>query len=432
MVLKPPSERPFLSWLYPGTLASRVGSIASTRTFSAFRHRNYRLFFLGQTISLSGTWLQWVAQGWLIYELTKSPLALGIVGFATRMPVLGFALLAGVIADRMDKRKILVLTQSVAMLQALTLALLTITGIVRLWHVAALGALLGLTQSFDAPTRQSFVKDMVGREDLMNAIALNSTMFNTARLVGPALAGILIKLVGIGMCFLINGLTYLAVITAYLAMRFNGQSSERQVATRHWDDLKEGLKYVRSNRIVATAICLIGVASLFTFSYGTLLPVFAGKVLSGGSGLFAALMAAAGAGALCSSLLVASLGNYQRKGLLATLGSFGFPLSILAVSFARTARPAIALCFLLGITMIILTASMNTLVQSIIPDRLRGRVMSLYVLVFLGGMPFGNLAMGWIADNIGVVATLRIGAIVSLCLVSLLLSRTREFVAVRA
>jgi MFS family permease len=406
-----------------------IGS--SLGTFSALRHRNYRLFLTGQVVSLSGTWMQRVAQAWLVYELTKSAFALGVVGFATRVPVLFLSLFAGVLADRIDKRNILIVTQTVAMVQAFVLAILTLTGAVRFWHVAILGALLGATQSFDAPTRHSFFREMVGKKDLMNAIALNSTAFNMARLVGPAVAGVLIYAIGVGGCFLVNAVSFLAVIAAYAVMRLGPR--EREVSRKsHWDELKEGLGYIRGHLVVKRAVTLIGLASLFTFSYATLFPVFASKVLQGDAGTYAGLMTSAGAGALVSALVVASLGNFERKGLLTSAGVVSFPLAIVALSFARTPFTATAVSFVLGFAMILLTASMNTLVQTAISDRLRGRVMSFYVLVFLGPLPFGNLLAGHFAETLGVITTLRLGAGVSLAASSIVLARTPEFTRFRA
>jgi MFS family permease len=400
--------------------------VVRKRTFTALKHRNYRLFITGQVISLSGTWMQRVAQAWLVYELTRSAFALGVVGFATRAPVIFLSLFAGVLADRVDKRRILITSQVFAMAQAFILAVLTFTGTVRFWHVAVLGAVLGSTQAFDAPTRHSFFKDMVGQKDLMNAIALNSTAFNTARLIGPALAGVLILTVGVGGCFLLNGFSFLAVIVAYMMMRFSGKPATVPAGS-HWEELKDGIRYVRSHETVRTAVYLITVASFFTFSYATLLPVFASDVLGGDAGVFAGLMTAAGAGALLSGLAIASLGDHKRKGLLVSIGVVWFPLSIIALSFARSRPLAAALCFVLGLGMILLTASMNTLVQSSISDRYRGRVMSLYVLVFLGPLPFGNLLAGRLADALGVIPTMRLGAGLSLAVSLLILSRSRRF-----
>jgi MFS family permease len=405
--------------------------LTRAQTFNALKHRNYRLFITGQVISLSGTWMQRVAQAWLVYELTKSAFALGIVGFSTRVPVIFLSLFAGVLADRADKRRILIVSQTVAMLQAFVLAALTLLGLVEFWHVAVLGVVLGATQSFDAPTRHSFFKEMVGQKDLMNAIALNSTAFNMARLVGPAIAGVLIYTVGIGGCFLVNAFSFVAVIVAYTLMRFGPRQAEVSQQS-HWEELREGLRYVRDHAIVKTAVSLIGLASLFTFSYATLLPVFANRVLGGDARVYAGLMTSVGAGALVSALVVASLGNYERKGLLTTIGVISFPMTMIILSLTQTPVPASAVCFVIGIAMILLTASMNTLVQSAISDRLRGRVMSLYVLVFLGPLPFGNLLAGKLAETLGVITTLRLGAGLSLVLSVILLLRTRAFVRLRA
>jgi MFS family permease len=401
------------------------------RTFSALRHRNYRLFFFGQVTSLSGTWMQWVAQGWLVYEITRSAFALGVVGFATRLPVIFFSLTAGVLADRVEKRRILIVTQSISMVLAFVLAGLTLSGRVGFWHVVVLGALAGATHSFDAPTRQSFYKELVGEKDLMNAIALNSTIFNAARLSGPALAGLFIKYIGAGGCFLINGITYLAVIAAYLMMRLP-PAEKVQGRSSHWEELREGLSYVWNHSVVRTGVTIIAFASLLTFSYGTLLPVFADVVLKGGAGTYATLMACVGAGALVSALTVATYGNVKRKGYLASAGALLFPSVLMLVSFARSVAVAGFFCFLLGMAMILMTASMNTLVQTAIPDRLRGRIMSLYVLVFLGSMPLGNLMSGRIAEWRGVLLALRLGAAASLAVSLILLLRTRDFVRYRA
>jgi predicted MFS family arabinose efflux permease len=244
--------------------------------------------------------------------------------------------------------------------------------------------------------------------------------------MGPALAGFLIYAVGIGGCFLINGLSFLAVIVAYVMMRFERRPRLRATGG-HWGDLREGIRYVRSHETVRTAVNLIITASFFTFSYATLLPVFASDVLGGDAAIFAGLMTAVGAGALISGLAVASLGNHRRKGLLASVGVIWFPLSLMVLSFARSRPVATAVCFMLGLGMILLTASMNTLVQSSISDRFRGRVMSLYVLVFLGPLPFGNLLAGRLAEALGVIPTIRLGAAISLVVSIIILSRHHNF-----
>jgi predicted MFS family arabinose efflux permease len=400
------------------------------RTFNALKHRNYRLFLTGQVVSLSGTWMQRVAQAWLVYELTKSAFALGVVDFATRIPVLFFSLFAGVLADRVDKRRILIISQVVAMGQAFVLAALTLSGQVAFWHVAVLGAVLGTTQSFDAPTRHSFFKEMVGSRDLMNAIALNSTAFNMARLAGPALAGVLIYVIGPGGCFLVNGITFLGVLGAYTMMRL-GRRGRQPSDRSHWNELRDGLRYVRDHIVVKRAMTLVFIASFFTFSYGTLLPVFANRALGGDARVYAGLMTAMGAGALISALVVASLGDFERKGALTSAGVVAFPASLIFLSLMPAYPAALFMSFIMGGAMILLTASINTLVQSAIEDRFRGRVMSLYVTIFLGPLPFGSLLAGRLAEAVGVVSTMQLGAAASLALSILLMARTPEFVRFR-
>ncbi len=395
-------------------------------SFGAFRHRNYRFFFAGHLTSLSGTWMQRVAQAWLVYQLTGSSLALGVVSFAGGLPTVLFSLFAGALADRFEKRRILVICQTVAMIQAFVLATLTLMEKVTYWHLVVLGALLGVADSFDTPTRQSFIKEMVGEKDLMSAIALNSSAFNTARLIGPALAGILIYKVGIGICFLINAFSFLAVIAAYLLIKLPPRFDKAE--SNAFESIKEGLQYVRSHKIVTTAMSLIAIASICTFSYPTLLPVFTDKVLSGKAGVYAALMTSIGAGALVTAILIAMIGNIRKKGQVATRGTILFPLALWLLSFMKSPTGAYVCCFIAGSTMISLTAVMNTLVQSAIDDNYRGRVMSLYVLLFLGPLPFGSLIAGRLAESIGVVNTIRLGATVSIVSSLLVLNRNREFI----
>lgn len=395
-------------------------------SFGALRHRNYRLFFAGHLTSLSGTWMQRVAQAWLVYEITKSSLALGVVSFAGGLPTVFFSLFAGALADRFEKRRILIICQTVAMVQAFILAALTLTNKVTYWQIVVLGTLLGVADSFDTPTRQSFIKEMVGEKDLMSAIALNSSAFNTARLIGPALAGVLIYSVGIGACFLINAFSFLAVIAAYALLKIPPKA-EREV-NHTLESIKQGLRYVRNHRIVTTAMSLIAIASICTFSYPTLLPVFTDKVLSGKAGVYAALMTSIGAGALITAIIIAAIGDIRNKGQVATRGVILFPLALWLLSFTTNPTSAYIACFIAGSTMISFTAVMNTLVQSAIDDSYRGRVMSLYVLLFLGPLPFGSLIAGRLAESIGVVNTIRLGATVSIVSSILVLNRNREFV----
>lgn len=395
-------------------------------SFGALRHRNYRLFFAGHLISLSGTWMQRVAQAWLVYEITKSSLALGVVSFAGGLPTVFLSLFAGALADRFEKRRILIVCQTVAMIQAFVLAALTLMNKVTYFHLVLLGALLGVANSFDTPTRQSFIKETVGGEDLMSAIALNSSAFNTARLIGPAVAGILIYSIGIGACFLINAFSFLAVITSYMLIRL--PTRKERSKDNAFESIKQGLQYVRNHDIVTTAMALIAIASVCTFSYPTLLPVFTDKVLLGGAGVYAALMTSIGAGALLTATLIALLGNIRQKGRVATSGAILFPLALWLLSFMKSPTGAYVCCLIAGSTMITLTATMNTLVQSAIDDNYRGRVMSLYVLLFLGPMPFGNLIAGRLAESLGVLNTIRLGATISIVSSLVVLNRNCDFI----
>jgi hypothetical protein len=302
-------------------------SLKAPRTFRALRHRNYRLYWTGQLISLTGTWMQNVAQPWLVYRLTGSPLALGLVSFSQTIPILMFALPGGVVADRVNKYRLILTTQTFSMLLAFLLAALTWTGRVEVWHVALIAFCLGCTDSFDTPARQVFVAETVGHEDLMDAIALNSTMFNMARIVGPAVAGVLVATLGEAGAFTLNGLSYVAVIGMLLAMRIAPQPNSTGPGSL-WTNLKEGLAYIRKDSQVLTLLVLIAVPSVFGLSYSTLMPVFADKVFHAGAEGQGLLLASSAFGALIAALIVASLGNFKHKGWLVTGGGFVFPIAL--------------------------------------------------------------------------------------------------------
>lgn len=381
------------------------------RTFTALRHRNYRLFWFGQMISLIGTWMQNVAQGWLVYQLSNSPLALGLVGFAGSLPVLLFSLLAGVAADRFPKRNLLLVTQTGLMLSALTLSFLTWSGYVQVWHVALLAICSGLANAFDAPTRQAFVVEMVGKEDLMNAIGLNSTIFNLARLVGPAIAGLLLAAVGPAGCFFLNGISFLAVIVSLLLMRL-GPAPRLARQASVWVNLREGLGFVRHHPVVLSLISLVAVGSVFGMPFSSLLPIFARDILTVGPQGLGFLSSAMGAGALIGSISVASLGNFRRRGLLVTAGNLAFPAFIFLFSQSRLFP--LSLLFLMGAgwAMISQNVTINTVLQTTVPDQLRGRVMSVHTLMFMGMMPLGNLQAGFVANQVGAPLALTLGAII--------------------
>ncbi|MCS7198200.1 MAG: MFS transporter [Candidatus Bipolaricaulota bacterium] len=410
----------------PGLAGARLA-----KTFRALRHRNYRLFWTGQLISLTGTWMQSVAQGWLVYLLTKSALHLGLVSFSQSLPVLLFTLLGGVAADRFDRQRLVLSTQSASLTQAALLALLTLSGTIQIWHIIALAFLLGTINALDTPARQSLIHELVSKEDLMNAIALNSTAFNSTRIIGPALAGTLLGAlstwisshyaldsdaatrIAIGVCFALNALSYVAVIVGLL--RMDRPSSAPH--TNHesvWQSLWTGLTYARRDQRVLALLCLMGVSSVFGFSYVTVLPLYAGEILKVGPQGYGLLMAGAGVGALSGALILASLGNYQRKGFLLTIGNFVFPVMLLI--FAQSTLFPLSLIALAGFGWGLITqnALVNTLLQTIVPGELRGRILSLYTLMFLGMLPLGSLQVGIIAERFGAPTALTLGAFVCL------------------
>jgi MFS family permease len=387
--------------------------------FRALAARNYRLFFIGQSISLIGTWMQRVAMSWLVYRLTASEFSLGLVSFLGLIPVLVISPFAGVLADRIDRRHLLVATQTLAMLQAVLLAALVLSAHVRIWHVMVLATFLGVINAFDTPIRQSFTVEIIGtKEDLGNAIALNSAMFNGARLVGPSVAGMLIALFGEGLCFLLNGLSYLAVIAALLLMEIPLQRSRKKEQDL-LQGLKEGFSYSFGFEPIRAILLLLLMVSLMGTPYMVLMPVFASDILHGGANTLGFLMSAAGGGALCGAAFLASrrtVAGLERvlpwMTVLLSLGLIGFALS-------RYQWLSMLLLVLTGFGMIVQMASSNSIVQTIVEEDKRGRVMSLYVMCALGSMPIGSLLAGAVAARVGTPETLLIGGIA--CLVSALL-----------
>ena len=388
-----------------------AGQISWRKTFAAFRHRNYRLFFFGQLVSFIGTWMQTVAIGWLVYQLSNSALTLGVVKFLGAIPITLLTLVGGAVADRIEKRRVVVVTESVAMVLALVLAALVYFGVVQIWHIALLGLLEGITDAFDIPTRQSFVIEMVGKDDLMNAIALNSSLFNGARVFGPALAGVLIGLIGVTGCFFLNGVSYLAILAAYLAMRFPAvpPRAERKPM---WHETLDAWRYVRSHRVLLAVISLVTVVSMFGWPYSVLLPVFARDVLHVGASGYGYLMAANGVGAFIGALTLASLGDSPHKRKLFYGGLFGFCGMLCVFALSRVYWLSAAALAGSGFFMIIFFATANTSVQTRVPDELRGRVMGMYALAFLGLTPFGSLLAGAIARATSASFTVTLGAIV--------------------
>ncbi len=389
------------------------------RAFLALRHRNFRLFWFGQMISLMGTWMQIIGQAWLVLELTHSALLLGLVGALQFLPVMLLSLFGGVLADRLPKRKVLLFTQSFAMLQATVLWILVATGEVRLWHVLVLATLLGLTNSIDMPTRQAFVVEMVGREDLPNAIALNSSLFNMARIVGPGIGGLIIAWAGVAPLFLLNAISFIPVLIGLALIDLRGlyaHSKRVEVeAPRQstMQSLREGLVYVARTPSVLLIIAVIGIVSLFGINFNVVLPLFATSVLHTGAEGFGFISSAFGLGSLFSALWLAWS---NRKPSIQYLLVNAFIFCVLEAFFAISQVYALSLLLIaaVGFAMIAFSATANTTIQTVAPDHLRGRVMSVYMLVFAGSVPFGNLLMGGLAHFFDAPIALLVGAGLSL------------------
>jgi MFS family permease len=382
---------------------------AGRRTFAALSYPNYRLWFLGQMVSLFGTWMQSTAQGYLVYDLTHSEAYLGYVGFASGAATWIFTLYGGVIADRVSRRTLQVITQSASMVLALGLSALTFTGVVSPWHVISLAFCLGVVNAFDAPARQSFVLEMVDRSALTNAIALNSTMFNTAMAVGPSLGGLAYAFLGPGWCFALNGMSFVAVIAALLSMRLAPRPPSPP-RSRALSDIRDGLRAVTADRRILAIVCLLGATSLFGLSFTTLLPAWAVQVLHGDARTNGFLQSARGVGAMLGALGIAAFSHRWIRGRVVTAASYLFPALLFLLSFTRTLP--FTLLALLGVGAASITAInlCNALVQTLVPDALRGRVMAVYMLSFFGFMPIGALAAGAAAEVIGVPLTVALGA----------------------
>ena len=380
----------------------------------ALKSRNYRLFFSGQGISLIGTWMQQIALGWLVYRLTDSAFLLGLVSFASQIPTFLLASFAGVLADRYDKHKIIIITQTFAMIQAAILSILTLMGIVHIWHIISLSIFLGLINAFDMPTRQTFVIDLVeDKKDLPNAIALNSSMFNAARLIGPTVAGILISLYGEGICFLINAVSYIAVIIGLLLMRIEPKIREAK-KEKVLRGLKEGVKYAYEFIPIRTLLILIAIISLSGMPYTVLMPIFAKDILHGNANTLGYLLGSVGIGAFTGAIYLASRKTVLGLGRLIAIASTIFAFGLLLFSFSTSLIFSIPLMFVAGLGMMMQMASSNTLLQTIVDDDKRGRIMSLYVMAFMGTAPFGSLIAGSLASKIGAPYTVLLSGITCL------------------
>jgi MFS family permease len=386
-------------------------------TFRALRHRNYRLFYFGQTISLSGTWMQTIAQAWLVLQITDSKAALGTVTMLQFLPITLFVMFAGVLADRVPKRNFIVGTQTLAMLQALGLTALVWLGHVQLWHVYLLALSLGVVNAFDQPTRQAFVVEMVGKDDVMNAVALNSGMFNGARLMGPAVGGFVIATMGVKGAFLLNGVSFVPVIVGLLMMRTSELHTVSKTAgpVDPLRELREGLSYAFRTPDVLLIVILMAMIGTFGYNFTVVLPLLDRYVLGQGSVGLGFLTAAVGLGALVSALLLANRGRATNRALFG--GALAFSVLLGGVALSRWYPSTLLLLVALGAASTVFAATANTSLQLAAPDRLRGRLMALYMLLFAGSTPIGGFLTGLMAEHLGVSMAVGIEAL--LCLVGL-------------
>ena len=394
--------------------------------FRSLRYRNYRLFFSGQIISLIGTWMQTIAMSWIVYRITSSPLALGVVAFSSQIFNFILGPFMGVFVDRYNRRNILIITQILSMLQAFILFFLVTKGLLVVWEIIVLSMFLGIINSFDVPARHSFVVDIVEKkEDLGNAIALNSFMFNIARLIGPSIAGIIIAFAGEGSCFLINGLSYIAVIIALLIMKIKPKNIKKsEGAILH--ELKQGLKYAFGSVPIKSILLLTSITSLMGMSYAILMPVFAVHIFGGGPQDYGFLMGAVGVGALLGTIYLASHTSIVSLTKKITVASAVFGASLIIFSLSKNLWFSVLVLTGIGFSMLVQLASSNTVLQTIIDDDKRGRVMSLYTMAFMGVSPFGSLLAGALASRIGAPNTLIIGG-ASCIFGSYLFARTEHF-----
>jgi MFS family permease len=376
----------------------------------ALRHRNFQLFFAGQLISLIGTWMQTVAQSWLVYRLTGSALLLGTVGFASQIPVFIMAPVGGIVADRHNRQRVVIATQAVSMILAAILAVLTLRGREQVWQIMVLAAGLGVVNAFDIPARQAFLIDMVGREDLLNAIALNSSMFNGARIIGPAIAGILVASIGEGWCFFANAVSYIAVIIGLLLMRIKHPANLANQGSP-LENIIEGFAFARNTGPIRAILLLLGLVSFVGMPYAVLMPVFADQILHGGARGLGILMGATGVGALLGAASLAARVGVKGLGKIIAICAGGFGVSLILFSFSKIFWLSTVLLLPVGFSMMVQMASSNTLIQSMTPDRLRGRIMAVYSMMFMGLAPFGALSAGAIAHHLGAPWTVALGGV---------------------
>ena len=381
--------------------------------FRSLRHRDFRLFFSGQLISLVGTWMQSIAEAWLIYRLTGSSVLLGLLGFVSQIPIFLLSPIGGLAADRWPRQRVVIATQVASMTLGFTLAALTLTGRIRVWEIIVLATLLGVVNAFDVPARQSFLIEMVGREDLLNAIALNSTMFNGARVAGPAVAGLLVAQVGEGWCFFLNGVSYIAVLAGLLMMRIE-KSLAVHDGSSPIEKLREGLRFVRHAKPIRTLLLLLGLVSFSALPFSVLMPIFADRILHGGASAYGNLMGAVGLGAMFGAFTLAMRQELRGLGKLVAYSAIGLGVSLTFFGASRVYWFSLVALTLAGYAMMMQFTSANTLIQAMVPDQLRGRVMSLYSMMFIGMAPIGSLVAGKMAQHIGAPITVALGGLMSL------------------
>ena len=376
-----------------------------SQTFSALKYRNFRLWFSGQMVSLIGTWMQATAQAYLLFELTGSPAMLGIAGFASGIPIWLFSLYSGLLSDRFSRRNVILFAQTSMMVLGFILAILTFSDLVQPWHIIVLAFLLGTANAFDAPARQSFVVDMVPKEDLTNAIALNSSVFNLGTIVGPSVAGLIYAWLGPAWCFTINGISFLGVIGALLLMNVPPRKITA-LKKSPFSDMQEGLRFAVGHVEIRYLLINLAAVALFSFSLMTLMPDWANTVLGGDVTTNGLLLSARGAGSLAAALMIANLGSRVVRGKIWTYGGLVMPIAIFLFGSFRVLPVSLITLVVLGWSLMSVVNISNALIQTHVPDHLRGRVMSIYILVFMGSYPIGALLVGWLADMFGSPATM--------------------------
>jgi MFS family permease len=379
----------------------------------ALQHRNYRIYFIGMLISFTGTWMQTVAQSWLIYRITGSEWLLGLVGFAGQIPIFLLVPIGGVVADRYNRHRILIITQTLSLIQAFALAILTLTHHISVGAVVVLALMLGMINAFDFPTRQSFLSELVEKDDLMNAIALNSSVINGSRIVGPAVAGLLVAWLGEGLCFLINAISYLGVIAGLLLMKAVRRREEKPTTSAFFA-LKEGFDYVRRTAPIRALLLLLALVSICGLPYLVLMPIFADKILDGGASAMGLMLGVSGIGSLSAAITLASRRQIQGLGRVVAISVAAFAALLIVFSFSRNLILSTALLAPMGFTLMLQMSGSNTLLQAMVDDRMRGRMMSFFSMSLMGMAPFGSLIAGAVARSIGAPKTLAIGGAICL------------------